>query len=191
MARHAHREHRRPGARGRERRASRDLVARGLADPGRAVIAGYSWGGYVTLLELGKHPELWTCGVAGVPVGDYEAGYEELSPLLQAYDRALLGGKTPAELPELMRDRNAINFADEVRAPRPVLHRTERLRCPYGQAMAYVDKLAAREHPHEVYVYETGPLVVRRRREGRAASAIALDFLAGTCRDVLGAGADD
>jgi hypothetical protein len=22
--------------------------------------------------------------------------------------------------------------------------------------MAYVDKLAAREHPHEVYVYETG-----------------------------------
>jgi dipeptidyl aminopeptidase/acylaminoacyl peptidase len=29
-------------------------------------------------------------------------------------------------------------------------------RCPYGQAMRYVDKLAAREHPHEVYVFETG-----------------------------------
>ena len=40
----------------------RDLVARGLADPERAVIAGYSWGGYVTLLEVGKHPELWRCG---------------------------------------------------------------------------------------------------------------------------------
>jgi dienelactone hydrolase len=134
----------------------RDLVARGLADPERAVIAGYSWGGYVTLLEVGKHPELWTCGIAGVPVGDYEAGYEELSPNLQAYDRALLGGKTPAELPDLMRDRNAINFADDVRAPVLFFIGRNDSRCPYNQAMAYVDKLAAREHPHELIVYETG-----------------------------------
>ena len=134
----------------------RDLVARGIADPERAVIAGYSWGGYVTLLELGKHPEHWICGIAGVPVGDYEAGYEELSPVLQAYDRALLGGNTPQELPELMRDRNAINFTDAVVAPVMFLIGRNDSRCPYGQAMAYVDKLAAREHPHEVYVYETG-----------------------------------
>ena len=133
-----------------------DLVARGLADPARAVIAGYSWGGYVTLLEVGKHPELWACGIAGVPVGDYESGYEQLSPVLQAYDRALLGGKTPAELPELMRERNAINFTDDVRAPVLFFIGRNDSRCPYGQAMAYVDKLAAREHPHEVVVYETG-----------------------------------
>jgi dipeptidyl aminopeptidase/acylaminoacyl peptidase len=134
----------------------RDLVDRGLADPARAVVAGYSWGGYVTLLELGKHPELWICGIAGVPVGDYEGGYEKLSPLLQAYDRALLGGHEPRELPNLMRDRNAINFADEVRAPVMILIGRNDSRCPYGQAMRYVDKLAARGHPHEVYVFETG-----------------------------------
>jgi dipeptidyl aminopeptidase/acylaminoacyl peptidase len=133
-----------------------DLVARGIADPERAVVGGHSWGGYVTLLELGKHPELWRCGVAGVPVGDYEAGYEELSPLLQEYDRALLGGKTPKEVPELMRDRNPINFADTVAAPVLVIIGRNDSRCPYPQAMAYVDKLAAREHPHEVYVFETG-----------------------------------
>jgi dipeptidyl aminopeptidase/acylaminoacyl peptidase len=133
-----------------------DLVARGIADPERAVVGGHSWGGYVTLLELGKHPELWRCGVAGVPVGDYELGYEELSPLLQEYDRALLGGKTPKEVPELMRDRNPINFADEVVAPVLFVVGRNDSRCPYAQAMAYVDKLAAREHPHEVYVFETG-----------------------------------
>ena len=133
----------------------RDLVERGIADPQRAVIAGYSWGGYVTLLELGKHPELWLCGVAGVPVGDYEAGYEELSPLLQAYDRALLGG-VPSDVPELMRDRNPINFADAVRAPVLFLIGENDSRCPYRQAMLYVDKLAARDHPHDVYVFPTG-----------------------------------
>ncbi len=133
-----------------------DLVRRGLADRERAVVAGHSWGGYVTLLELGKHPDLWLCGVAGVPVGDYESGYEQLSPLLQAYDRALLGGHTPSELPDLMRDRNAINFADDVRAPVMFVIGRNDSRCPYDQAMRYVDKLAARGHPHEVYVFETG-----------------------------------
>ncbi len=134
----------------------RDLVERGIADPKRAVIAGYSWGGYVTLLELGKHPELWICGVAGVPVGDYEAGYEDLSPLLQAYDRALLGGAEPKDVPELMRDRNPINFADSVRAPVLFVIGKNDSRCPHRQAMLYVERLEARGHPHEVYVFPTG-----------------------------------
>ena len=29
-------------------------------------------------------------------------------------------------------------------------------RCPLRQAMAYVEKLDAREHPHEVYVFSAG-----------------------------------
>lgn len=132
-----------------------DLVGRGLADPSRAVIAGWSWGGYTTLMELGKHPELWVCGVAGIPVGDYEAGYDDLSPLLQAYDRALLGGE-PKDVPELMRDRNPINFADDVRAPVLFVIGENDSRCPLRQAMLYVEKLEARGHPHEVYLFSTG-----------------------------------
>jgi dipeptidyl aminopeptidase/acylaminoacyl peptidase len=153
-----------------------DLVERGIADPERAVIAGFSWGGYITLLELGKHPELWCCGVAGVPVGDYLSAYEDESPLLQAYDRALLGA-TPAELPELMRDRNPINFVDQVRAPVLVLIGRNDSRCPYRQAMAYVYRLVEGGHPHELYVYETGHSafdVDERVRQFRR----ILDFLA-------------
>src|SRR5947208_3206034 len=153
----------------------RDLVERGLADPSRAVIAGYSWGGYVTLLELGKHPELWVCGIAGVPIGDYEAGYEDLSPLLQAYDRALLGA-APDEAPDLMRDRNPINFAGGVCAPVLFLIGENDSRCPYRQAMLYVEQLAARGHPHDVYVFPTGhsPFDIdeRVRQVGKA-----LDFV--------------
>jgi dipeptidyl aminopeptidase/acylaminoacyl peptidase len=133
-----------------------DLVDRGLADRERAVVAGYSWGGYVTLLELGKHPELWVCGVAGVPVADYEASYEDLSPLLQAYDRALLGGKKPKDVPELMEDRNAINFVDDVRAPVLITIGENDSRCPYRQAMLYVERLRERDHPHELHVFPTG-----------------------------------
>jgi dipeptidyl aminopeptidase/acylaminoacyl peptidase len=132
-----------------------DLVTRGIADPTRAVVAGWSWGGYVTLMMLGKHADRWTCGVAGVPVGDYELGYEALSPDLKAYDRALLGG-TPDQVPELMADRNPINHADEVSAPVLFIIGENDSRCPYEQAMAYVDRLAKRNAPHQVYLFGTG-----------------------------------
>ena len=133
----------------------RHLVEAGVADPERAAVGGWSWGGYLTLMELGKHPELWRCGVAGVPVGDYALGYEDLSPNLQAYDRALLGGE-PKDVPELMRDRSPIEFADRVRAPVLFLIGENDSRCPLRQAMVYVERLAARNHPHEVYRFPTG-----------------------------------
>jgi len=133
----------------------RDLVARGIADPARAVIAGWSWGGYLTLMELGKHRELWIAGVAGVPIGDYEMSYDDMSPLLQAYDRALLGG-APKDVPELMRERNPINFVDGVTAPVLFLIGDNDSRCPLRQALAYVERLDARGHPHEVHRYATG-----------------------------------
>ena len=153
-----------------------DLVRRGIADPARAVVGGWSWGGYVTVLELGKHPELWLAGVAGVPVGDYELGYEDLSPELQAYDRALIGG-TPDEVPELMADRNPIHFADSVRAPVIFLIGENDTRCPLRQAMAFVDKLAARDHPHELVMFDAGHGSYDLAEEVRQAGAI-LDFLA-------------
>jgi dipeptidyl aminopeptidase/acylaminoacyl peptidase len=153
-----------------------DLINRGIADHSRAVIAGHSWGGYVTLLELGKHPRLWLCGVAGVPVGDYAAGYEDLSPTLQAYDRALLGGE-PNDVPDLMRDRSPINFADNVRAPVLFLIGRNDSRCPYRQAMLYVEKLAARNHPHEVYIFSAGHSSFDVNERVRQLRRI-LDFLA-------------
>ena len=112
-------------------------------------------GSYVTLMQLGTNPDLWRCGVAGIPVGDYEAGYEDLSPPLKAYDRALLGGR-PDEVPELMAFANPINHADHVRAPVLFVIGENDSRCPLRQAMAYVDRLAARGHPHTVHRFGTG-----------------------------------
>jgi dipeptidyl aminopeptidase/acylaminoacyl peptidase len=132
-----------------------DLVAKGLADPARLAIAGWSWGGYITLLMHGMHPDRFITGVAGVPVGDYALGYEHLSPLLQAYDRALLGG-TPDEVPELMAERSPISYVDNVKAPILFLAGQADSRCPIGQVMAYVDRLRARNHPHELYLFPTG-----------------------------------
>lgn len=153
-----------------------DLVGRGLADPARAVIGGWSWGGYLTLLMHGMHPQRFCAGIAGVPVGDYAAGYEDLSPTLQAYDRALLGG-APSEVPQLMAERSPISYVDNVTAPILFLAGRNDSRCPLGQVLLYTDRLKARGHPHELYIYETGhaSFEVGERIRQRA---LILDFLA-------------
>ena len=154
-----------------------DLVARGIADPGRVAIGGWSWGGYVTLLSIGRSPDRWRAAIGGVPVGDYAAGYDELSPDLQAYDRYLLGGKTPQEVPELMSKVSPIVYARDVRTPTLVLVGRHDTRCPYGQAMAWVDAVRSAGGHVEVYEYDTGHSshdvdeVVRQMK-------VILDFLA-------------
>jgi dipeptidyl aminopeptidase/acylaminoacyl peptidase len=132
-----------------------DLAERGIADPSRAVVGGYSWGGYITLLALGLHPDRWSAGVAGVPVGDYAASYDDSAPSLQAYDRSLLGG-TPGEVPNLMRERSPIVYVDRVRAPVLVLAAENDSRCPIRQIENYVNALTSAGGRVEVYRYETG-----------------------------------
>ena len=111
------------------------------------------------------------------PVGDYEDGYEELSPLLQAYDRALLGGKTPKDVPELMRDRNPINFADDVRAPVLFIIGRNDSRCPYAQAMALRREARGPRAPARGTLFETGHGSFDVDERVRQVSTI-LDFLA-------------
>ncbi len=54
---------------GPQRRASPTWWPAASRIPAARPIGGWSWGGYLTLMELGKHPELWLAGVAGVPSG--------------------------------------------------------------------------------------------------------------------------
>jgi dipeptidyl aminopeptidase/acylaminoacyl peptidase len=133
----------------------RDLLTRDDVDPSRTVIAGWSWGGYITLMQLGRNPGLWTAGVAGVPVGDYVMAFAEEAPALQEMDRALFGG-SPEDKPELFRRANPITYVDAVAAPVMFVIGENDSRCPVGQALAYVDRLKARGHDHELYLFSTG-----------------------------------
>ena len=132
-----------------------DLLAKGIADPERSVIAGWSWGGYLTLLMHGMHPDRFIAGVAGVPVADYVSAYADESPLLQAYDRALLGG-APPDIHPLMEERSPITYVDRVQAPLLLLAGRNDSRCPLPQILNYVERLKARHHPHELYLFGTG-----------------------------------
>ncbi len=140
------------------------LIEDGVADPERAVIAGGSWGGYVTLLSVGLYPDRYAAAAALVPVADYPSAYEDESAELQAFDRSLFLG-SPEENPDLYVERSPLTYVDAVRTPVLILAGDHDTRCPIRQVLNYVERLEARGHPHEVYRFEAGhgSLVIEER----------------------------
>lgn len=130
-------------------------VARGIADRDRLLLAGTSWGGFLTLLGLGTQPKVWAAGIAAVPIADHAAAYAHEAEGLRAYHRALFGG-SPEELPDRYRACSPITYVDDVQAPLLVLAGENDPRCPIGQINDYLAALAARSHACEVYRYDAG-----------------------------------
>ncbi len=139
-------------------------VASGLTDPERIVLSGGSWGGYLTLLGLGVWSKSWSVGVAGVPVADYVAAYEDEMENLRAFDRSLFGG-TPDDVPDRYRDSSPLTYVDAVRVPVLVLAGENDPRCPIRQIENYLDRLSSRDATFEVYRFDAGhgSLVVEER----------------------------
>ncbi|GAA3213678.1 S9 family peptidase [Actinocorallia longicatena] len=139
-------------------------VASGLADPAKMVLTGGSWGGYLTLLGIGTQPDDWTVAVAGVPVADYVAAYEDEMEALQAFDRSLFGG-SPAEVPEKYEESSPITYVERVEAPVLVLAGENDPRCPIRQIDNYLARLDELGKTHEVYRFDAGhgSLVVEER----------------------------
>ncbi|MFC4854503.1 prolyl oligopeptidase family serine peptidase [Actinophytocola glycyrrhizae] len=150
-------------------------VAKGLADPAKCVVNGASWGGYLSLLALGTQPGLWAAGVAGVPVADYLAAYEDEMEPLRAFDRALFGG-SPNEVPDRYVECSPLTYVDNVAAPVLVVAGENDPRCPIRQIENYLARLADRGSPYEVYRYDAGhgSLVVA---ETIKQTAIEVDFV--------------
>lgn len=132
-----------------------DVVRAGLVDADRVAIAGRSWGGYLALLAVGRQPDLWSLGLAAMPIADWATAYEDELPATREHDRALFGG-SPAELPDFYAERSPITFADHVRAPLLMVVSRNDPHAPGRQIDNYVRRLSAAGTTFEVHEVEAG-----------------------------------
>jgi dipeptidyl aminopeptidase/acylaminoacyl peptidase len=131
------------------------LIEQGIAAPDRILLTGWSYGGYLTLLGLGRQPDLWAGGMAGVAIADWLLNYEDSSDLLRGYQRMLfLGG--PEERGDAMRAGSPMTYVDDVRAPVLIIQGRNDTRTPARPVEHYVERLQARGHDVEIDWFDAG-----------------------------------
>jgi dipeptidyl aminopeptidase/acylaminoacyl peptidase len=128
------------------------LVTQGC-DPARIAVTGRSWGGFMTMACLTQFPELFCCGVAGVPFFDFIDAQEDTAVRedLRWWDRENSG--------DLEKDRarleyfSPINHLDRLRAPLLLLAAANDPRCPPTQVGLVADRVRANGVTCEAIVY--------------------------------------
>jgi dipeptidyl aminopeptidase/acylaminoacyl peptidase len=136
--------------------AARDwLIRENIARPEQIFPSGWSYGGYLTLLALGRRPELWAGGLAGVAIADWSLLFEDSSETLKGYCAAMFGG-TPLEKPAHYVASSPIIDVERVRAPLLIIQGRNDTRTPARPIELYVERLQALGKPVEVEWFEAG-----------------------------------
>ncbi|HVU71019.1 MAG TPA: prolyl oligopeptidase family serine peptidase [Ktedonobacteraceae bacterium] len=131
------------------------LVEQGIAKPDAIFVTGASYGGYLTLMALGKYPRLWAGGLALVAFADLISAYYEGTDWTRGYLTAMLAG-TAEEKPEQYRLSSPITYAEQVSAPLLVIQGANDLRCPPRQMENYAAIMQARGHDFEIDWFNAG-----------------------------------
>ena len=146
-------------------------------DPGRAILWGGSYGGYMVLAGLAFQPELWAAGVDIVGISnlvtflentsDYRRAHREREYGSLAHDRAFLTEASP------------LTHAEAIRAPLFVIHGRNDPRVPVGEAEQLVANLTARGVPCTLRIYEDEGHGLARLENQLDAYPAAIAFLDG------------
>jgi len=136
--------------------AARDwLIAQGIARPDAVLLTGASYGGYLTLLALGRYPDRWAGGLAVVADADLTLSYADASETFRGWLVAMMGG-TPEEKPEQYQVSSPLTYVDQVQAPVLIIQGRNDTRCPARPIEVFESRLRARGRPIEVHWFEAG-----------------------------------
>jgi dipeptidyl aminopeptidase/acylaminoacyl peptidase len=131
--------------------ATKFLLATGYVDPKKIGIAGGSYGGYMTLMAIGKLPELWAAAVEEYGIIDWKTIATNADPFLQQYVKALLGD--PEKDREIYENTSPLKYIRNEKAPLLVLQGENDIRVPKEESDQVVSILKEGGHTVAVHYY--------------------------------------
>ena len=127
------------------------MEATGFIDPKKVGITGGSYGGFMTLMAIGKAPDLWAAAVEEYGIIDWYTMLQHSDPLLQEYEKSLLGD--PVKDRAKYEAASPIQFLSKERAPLLVLQGERDIRVPREEAAQVVDILKKQGRTVDVVYY--------------------------------------
>lgn len=140
------------------------LKATGFIDPKRVGIWGGSYGGYMTLMAIGKAPQIWSAAVDEYGILNWLSMLEHEDPRLQEYEKSLLGD--PIKDRAVYEASSPLKFIRNETAPLLVLQGNNDIRVPREEAEQVVSILKAEGRTVDaVYYPEEGHGFVKREHQ--------------------------
>jgi len=119
--------------------AKQFLVDSGYVDSKRVGIAGGSYGGFMTLMAIGRAPDAFAAAVDLFGIIDWRTMWQHEDAELQAYQKSLLG--SPDEFPKVYDANSPLTYINATKAPLLVQQGENDIRVPAGQAKQVVEAL--------------------------------------------------
>ena len=119
--------------------ATKFLAATGFVDAKKIGMTGGSYGGFMTLMAIGKTPDVWAAAVELFGIIDWYTMLQHEDPRLQEYEKSLLGDPTKDR--EVYMKTSPINYLKNATAPLLVLQGENDIRVPKEEAEQVVDIL--------------------------------------------------
>lgn len=130
--------------------AAKFLVATGYVDAKRIGIAGGSYGGYMTLMAVGRTPDVWAAGVSQYGILDWLTMLQHSDPILREYEIGKLGD--PVKDRKVYVDASPVTYFRDVKAPL-LLQGDNDVRVPKEETVAAVRALKAYGKTVSVHYY--------------------------------------
>ena len=139
--------------------AAKFLEATGYVNPKKIGITGGSYGGFMTLMAIGKTPEIWAASVELFGIIDWMTMLKHSDAMLQQYEQSLLGD--PVKDRAVYDATSPITYIHNVKAPLLVLQGGNDPRVPQEEAEQVVELLKkdgktvdAHYYPNEGHGFE-------------------------------------
>ena len=127
------------------------LEATGYVNPKKIGITGGSYGGFMTLMAIGRTPNTWAAAVELYGIINWFTMLKTSDPQLQEYEKSLLGN--PESDRKIYEDASPITYIHSAKAPLLVLQGDNDPRVPKEEATQVVDLLKKDGKTVDVHYY--------------------------------------
>jgi len=131
--------------------AAKFLAATGYVNPKKIGITGGSYGGFMTLMAVGKTPDVWAAGVSLYGIINWFEMMKHEDAALQAYQRSLIGD--PVIDKAIYEADSPMTYIKQTKAPLLILQGENDIRVPRGQAAEVVSTLKSVGATVDIHYY--------------------------------------